>query len=114
MKDIIRDMDKAFESRVRIGIMATLQAHEWVDFNTLKLRLGVTDGNLASHTASLERKGFIEVRKQFIGKRPNTSYRMSNLGRESFGKYIRSLRLLLNVTGLDKEALPKVEEDAKS
>ncbi len=97
MKDIIKQMDKAFDSRVRLGIMAILMAHEWTDFNTLKEQLGVTDGNLASHTASLERKSFIEVRKQFIGKRPNTSYRVTILGKEAFAKYIRSLKKLLNL-----------------
>jgi len=60
MKDIIKQMDKAFDSRVRLGIMAILMANEWTDFNTLKERLGVTDGNLGSHTASLERKSFIK------------------------------------------------------
>ena len=97
MKDIIKQMDKAFDSRVRLGIMAILMANEWTDFNTLKERLGVTDGNLASHTASLERKSFIEVRKQFIGKRPNTSYQVTMLGKEAFAKYIRSLKKLLNL-----------------
>ena len=53
MKEILKQMDKAFESRVRIGIMALLLVHEWLDFNTFKERLGITDGNLASHTTAL-------------------------------------------------------------
>lgn len=97
MKDLIKQMDKAFDSRVRLGIMAILLSNNWVDFNTLKEKLGVTDGNLASHTASLERKNFIEVRKQFIGKRPNTSYKMTVRGKEHFNLYLKALKQLLNL-----------------
>jgi len=99
MKDIINQMDKAFDSRVRIAIMSLLLVHEWMDFNALKERLGVTDGNLASHTASLEKKQFIQVRKKFVGKRPNTSYKATSSGRIAFGEYMVALRKLLNVTG---------------
>lgn len=92
-------MDKAFDSRVRIAIMSLLLVHEWMDFNALKERLGVTDGNLASHTASLEKKQFIKVHKKFVGKRPNTSYKATASGRAAFGEYMVALRKLLNVTG---------------
>ena len=98
MKNIINQMDKAFDSRIRIAIMSLLSKNEWMDFNTLKENLGITDGNLASHTSSLERKGFIEVRKRFVAKRPNTSYKISKRGKESFKKYIGALQKLLDTT----------------
>ncbi|HNI44561.1 MAG: transcriptional regulator [Chitinophagales bacterium] len=97
MKEIIKDMDKAFDSRVRIAIMAIMSNDEWIDFGHLKEKLGVTDGNLASHLTSLEKKRFIEVHKQFIAKRPNTSYKITTRGREYFAKYVASLKLLLNL-----------------
>jgi DNA-binding MarR family transcriptional regulator len=97
MKEILKQMDKAFESRVRVGIMALLLVNEWIDFNALKQRLGITDGNLASHTTALEKKGFIEVRKQFIGKRPNTTYKVTDKGKEAFARYITALKELLNI-----------------
>jgi|JI6StandDraft_1071083.scaffolds.fasta_scaffold1286756_1 predicted ArsR family transcriptional regulator len=97
IKDIIRQMDKAFDSRVRIGIMAILLPEQWVDFNELKTKLGVTDGNLASHMSSLERKKFIEIHKQFVGKRPNTSYKITAKGKEGYAKYLVSLKKLLNI-----------------
>lgn len=96
MKEILKQMDKAFESRVRIGIMALLLVHEWLDFNTFKERLGITDGNLASHTTALEKRGYIEVRKQFVGKRPNTAYKVTEKGKESFARYMTALKELLN------------------
>ncbi len=95
MKDIINRMDKAFESRVRIGIMALLMVHEWMDFGELKETLGITDGNLASHTTALERKNMIEVRKQFIGKRPNTSYRATTKGKDAFLRFNSAYKELM-------------------
>lgn len=96
MKDIIKQMNKAFDSRVRIAIMAILLHESWVDFIEMKERLGLTDGNLASHIAALEKKQYIEVKKQFISKRPNTSYKMTERGKESFRAYIQALKQLLS------------------
>ena len=72
---MIEQLNKAFESRVRLGIMAVLVVNQWVDHSTMKELLGVTDGNLASHLAALEQFKYVQVRKRFVGKRPNTSYR---------------------------------------
>ena len=58
--------------------------NESADFNTLKELLGVTDGNLASHTKALEVENYIVIQKQFIGKKPNTSYFASKEGRKAF------------------------------
>ena len=49
MKDILQDLNKAFENKVRLGIMSALMVNEYLDFNSLKELLDVTDGNLASH-----------------------------------------------------------------
>lgn len=97
MKEIIKNMDRAFDSRVRLAIMALLQKEDWIDFNEMKLRLGVTDGNLASHMASLEKKKFVEVNKQFINKRPNTSYKITAVGKAAFEQYLIALKKLLHL-----------------
>ena len=95
MKNIIAHLDKAFESRVRLGIMSMLMVNDSVDFKTIKETLDVSDGNLASHLAALEKKEFIIIRKQFIGRKPNTSYSMSDLGREAFKKHLKALEQLI-------------------
>ena len=69
---MIEQLNKAFESRVRLGIMAVLVVNQWVDHSMLKELLGVTDGNLASHLAALEQLKYVQVRKRFVGKRPTT------------------------------------------
>lgn len=61
--------------------------------------LGVTDGNLASHIAGLEKHQFIEIRKQFIGKRPNTSYRATPEGKKAFNEHLDALESLIKGRG---------------
>ena len=96
MKNIIENINKAFDNRIRLGIMSILMVNESADFNTLKELLGVTDGNLASHTKALELENYIVIEKQFIGKKPNTSYLASKEGRKAFTEHIEALEKLIN------------------
>ena len=95
MTNIIQNINKAFDHRIRLGIMSVLMVNESADFNTLKELLGATDGNLASHTKALETEEYIIIEKQFIGKKPNTSYRTSILGRTAFTDHINALEKLI-------------------
>ena len=83
MKNIIININKAFDHRIRLGIMSILMVNDYADFNTLKELLGVTDGNLASHAKALEKVAFIRVEKQFIGRKPNTKYYATELGKKN-------------------------------
>ena len=74
------ELNKAFESRVRLGIMSMLLVNDWVDFTAFKETLQQTDGNLASHLNTLENFGYIQMKKGFIGRKPNTSYAATRLG----------------------------------
>lgn len=93
--EMISQLNKEFESRVRLGIMSVLVVNDWVDFNEMKKLLEVTDGNLASHSSALEKSGFIEIKKEFIGKKPKTSYRVTKLGRDAFSEHLNALEKLL-------------------
>jgi DNA-binding HxlR family transcriptional regulator len=95
MKDFISNINKIFESRVRLGIMSVLMVNESYDFNSLKEILDVSDGNLASHLKALEEKGMIKVTKQFIGRKPNTSYSSTELGIAEFRLHIKALENLI-------------------
>ncbi|MBX2980386.1 MAG: transcriptional regulator [Flavobacteriales bacterium] len=92
---MIEQLNKAFESRVRLGIMAVLVVNEWVDHATLKELLGVTDGNLASHLSALEQLRYVQVRKRFIGRRPNTSYKSTEAGAQAFRDHLSAIERLL-------------------
>ena len=96
MKNIIQNINKAFDHRIRLGIMSVLMVNEFADFTTLKEILGVTDGNLASHAKALESENYIFVEKQFIGKKPNTSYRATIIGRNAFNAHIDALEKLIS------------------
>lgn len=95
MKISINGLHKAFESRIRLGIMSALAVNDLLDFNALKDYLDVTDGNLASHLKALEKEEFIEVKKSFIGRKPNTSYSASTLGRKAFNDHLNALEKLI-------------------
>lgn len=95
MKNIIQNINKAFDHRIRLGIMSVLMVNESADFTTLKELLGTTDGNLASHARALEAENYIRVEKQFIGKKPNTSYIATKEGREAFTAHINALEQII-------------------
>jgi DNA-binding MarR family transcriptional regulator len=95
LKNIIQNINKAFDHRIRLGIMSVLMVNESADFSTLKELLGVTDGNLASHAKALELGNHIAIEKKFIGKKPNTSYRVTKDGRKAFQDHIAALEKLI-------------------
>ena len=91
----INNLNKQFESRMRLGIMSVLLVNDWVDFSEMKELLNITDGNLASHSNALEKAEYIEVKKEFVGKKPKTSYRVTKSGREAFAEHLNALEKLL-------------------
>ncbi|MFC5046790.1 winged helix-turn-helix domain-containing protein [Aquimarina hainanensis] len=95
MSSIINNINKAFDHRIRLGIMSILMVNEYADFKTLKELLGVTDGNLASHTKALEKENYINVEKSFIGRKPNTRYSTTKEGRIAFRKHVEAIEKLL-------------------
>lgn len=95
MKISIDGLHKAFESRIRLGIMSALAVNDTFDFNSLKEFLDVTDGNLASHLKGLEKETFIGVQKTFVGRKPNTQYFMTKEGRKAFEEHLTALENLI-------------------
>ena len=95
VKHLIHTLNKAFDHRVRLGVMAVLLANESVSFNDLKEVLDLTDGNLASHVAALEKAEYVLVSKQFIGKKPNTTYTATAAGKAAFQQHLAALEKLL-------------------
>ncbi len=98
MKNYIADLNKAFESRVRLGIMSILLVNDMVDFGTLKEQLQLTDGNMASHLSALEKADYISITKQFIGKKPNTTYAVTPSGKKAFSDHLDALEKLIQKT----------------
>jgi DNA-binding HxlR family transcriptional regulator len=95
MKVAIDGLHKAFERKIRLGIMSVLAVNDTLDFNALKAYLDVTDGNLASHLKALENDNFISVKKSFIGRKPNTKYYMTKKGKKAFDDHLKALEKLI-------------------
>jgi len=95
MKNPIQNLNKIFDSRVRLGVMSSLVVNDQVSFNDLKQMLDVTDGNLASHLLNLEENGFIKVHKGFVGRKTNTTYSITKSGEKAFKEHIEALENMI-------------------
>lgn len=95
MKNLIGNLNKIFDSRIRLGVMSALMVNEEISFNSLKQLLEATDGNLASHLLTLEENGYIKVHKGFIGRKTNTTYSITRTGEKAFKAHLRGLEEMI-------------------
>ncbi len=95
MKELLENLNKAFESKARLGIMSVLMVNEQMNFNSLKELLNLTDGNLASHLRALEDQQYVAVHKQFVGRKPNTTYQATETGKKAFNEHLKALEILI-------------------
>src|SRR5690242_6518883 len=95
MKTPIENLNKVFDSRIRLGIMSALMVNTSVNFNQLKELIQVTDGNLASHIKALEDSGYIKIQKGFIEKKTNTVYSVTKAGEKAFRVHLDALEKMI-------------------
>jgi DNA-binding HxlR family transcriptional regulator len=95
MKNPIENLNKVFDSRIRLGIMSALMVNTAINFNELKELIDVTDGNLASHLKTLEENVFIKVQKGFIGRKTNTTYSITKAGEKAFKQHLDALEQMI-------------------
>jgi len=95
MKNPIENLNKIFDSRIRLGIMSALMVNDAVSFNELKELLDITDGNLASHLKTLEESGFVRFQKGFIGRKTNTTYSITKNGEKAFKLHLEALTKMI-------------------
>jgi len=99
MKNPIENLNKVFDSRIRLGIMSALMINASINFNDLKELINVTDGNLASHIKALEESGYIKVQKGFIGRKTNTTYSATKAGEKAFKSHLDALEQMIKNMG---------------
>ncbi|PQJ09328.1 transcriptional regulator [Flavipsychrobacter stenotrophus] len=99
MSNPIEQLNKVFDSRIRIGIMSALIVNESVNFNDLKSLIDVTDGNLATHLKTLEENAYIKVEKGFIGRKTNTTYTITKAGEKAFRSHLDALEKIIKGLG---------------
>ena len=86
-----RQLNDLIHSRIRLAVMAILVSNDTAGFTFLKEKTGTTDGNLSTHLSKLEDAGYITVNKRFVDKKPLSTYRITQKGREAFEEYIEML-----------------------
>lgn len=89
---------KAFENKARLGIMSILMVNDEISFNELKELLDMTDGNLATHLKAIEKEKFIRVSKEFIDRKPKTTYSATNEGKIAFEAHLKVLEDLIKAS----------------
>jgi DNA-binding MarR family transcriptional regulator len=88
----LADINKLIHEPARLKIMAQLYVIESADFLFLMRQIGLTFGNLSAHLSKLEAAGYIEIEKEFVGKKPHTTLHLTDKGRKAFRKYRENMK----------------------
>ena len=96
LADGLPELDPLIHAPVRLRMMSALAAVASMSFTELRDVVGATDGNLATHARRLEKAGYVAVNKQFVDRKPLTTYALTDTGREAFAGYVDALEALLH------------------
>jgi hypothetical protein len=94
---MLKELNPLLHSELRLGIISILMSVEEADFTFLKEQTGATSGNLSVQLDKLEKSNYIEVEKGFVGKKPKTVCRMTQIGKDAFEEYVKVLKEYLKV-----------------
>ena len=94
--DSIADINRLIHEPARLMILAHLYVVESADFLFLSRQTGLTAGNLSSHMSKLEEAGYVEIKKEFLDKKPHTMLSLTEEGRNAFKDYVQSMKQVFN------------------
>ncbi len=92
----LEGFDTTLEHRVRLAIAVLLASHDEISFSHFKRRLELTDGSLGAQLRRLEDDGYINLRRDFVGRKPVTWYRLSDTGRDALERHLHALKALIS------------------
>ncbi len=95
LKRVLDELDPLLHERGRLAIVSVLAAADRLSFTELRDELAMTDGNLSIHLQRLEEKGYVAVHKQFIGRRPHTTCKITPTGRRALTRYLDHLEAVV-------------------
>ncbi len=95
LKRVLEELDTVLHERGRLAIVAVLAAVESLTFIELRDELSMTDGNLSVHLQRLEEKGYVGITKHFVGRRPQTTCRLTPAGRRALTRYLDHLQAIV-------------------
>jgi DNA-binding MarR family transcriptional regulator len=96
LKQLVEELDPLLHERGRLAIVSVLAAAESLTFTELRDTLEMSDGNLSVHLQKLEDKGYVAINKQFVGRRPQTTCRLTPAGRAAFTRYLDHLDAIVS------------------
>jgi len=95
LKRLVEELDPTLHERGRLAIVSVLAAVDHLTFTELRDTLGMTDGNLSVHLQKLEDREYITIDKQFVGRRPQTTCRLTRAGQRAFTRYLDHLEAIV-------------------
>ena len=98
IQEPIANIDRLIHEPSRLTVMAHLYVVESADFLFLVRQTGMTWGNLSVHISKLEAAGYLEVKKEFLGKKPHTVISLTKKGRKAFEAYRKGMKEVLDGT----------------
>lgn len=97
----INNIPDVFGNKLRVAVLAALVTDEKT-FRELKEITGATDGNLGAQLIKLEECAVVASDKKFVNRKPQTTYRLTDLGRKMFRKYVELLEKIISGAGADR------------
>jgi DNA-binding transcriptional ArsR family regulator len=95
MADGLPELNAVVHGKLRLAVLSLLIVVEEADFTWLRQKTGSSDGNLGAQMLKLEEAGYVTVKKRFVGRKPQTLYRVTRAGREALATYVAALKSLL-------------------
>jgi DNA-binding MarR family transcriptional regulator len=95
LKRLVDELDPLLHDGSRLAIVSVLAAADGLTFTELRDTLAMTDGNLSVHLQKLEKKGYVAIEKQFVGRRPQTTCRLTKPGHRAFARYLDHLEAIV-------------------
>lgn len=89
-------IDRTVHAPARLMVMTYLYVVESAEFISLMRLTGLIWGNLSTHLGKLEQAGYLEIRKEFRGKKPHTVIKLTADGRHAFRSYKREMQEVLS------------------
>lgn len=89
------ELNPVVHGRLRLALLSLLSSVEEAEFTWLREKTEATDGNLGAQLLKLEEAGYVRVKKKFVLRKPQSSYRITDAGRQALTEYVRALKQLL-------------------
>ena len=90
-------LDTLVHGPVRLGVLTVLQVEGPLDFTTLSKRFEIADGAMGAHLRKLEDSGYVACKREFIGRRPRTTYSLTSVGRRALKQYMETMQQIIDL-----------------